>query len=131
MLYGFRDFIQLRDIWRTMNSRRAESVAKHDGKRERVQSCSHQKSREVERMKILDRVALVIGAAGMWLYMASVEQDRWSRAVLSAAIVVLTFVIKKIGDRIAERREEQEEWEEERRNRAFSAWIRTGSLKGR
>ena len=54
-------------------------------------------------MKILDRVALVIGAAGMWLYMASVEQDRWSRAVLSVAIVVLAFVIKKIGDRIAER----------------------------
>ena len=39
-------------------------------------------------MKILDRAALVIGAAGMWLYMASVEQDRWSRAVLSVAIVV-------------------------------------------
>lgn len=37
-------------------------------------------------MKILDRAALVIGAAGMWLYMASVEQDRWSRAVLSVAI---------------------------------------------
>ena len=30
-------------------------------------------------MKILDRAALVIGAAGMWLYMASVEQDRGSR----------------------------------------------------
>lgn len=81
-------------------------------------------------MKILDRVALVIGVAGMWLYMASVEQDRWSRAVLSAAIMVLAFVIKKIGDHIAERREEQEEWEEEHRNRAFTAWIRTGSLKG-
>ena len=79
-------------------------------------------------MKILDRAALVIGAAGMWLYMASVEQDRWSRAVLSVAIVVLAFVLKKIS--IAERREEQEEWEEERRSRAFAAWIRTGSLKG-
>ena len=56
-------------------------------------------------MKILDRAALVIGAAGMWLYMASVEQDRWSRAVLSVAIVVLAFVLKKISDRIAERRE--------------------------
>ena len=76
-------------------------------------------------MKILDRAALVIGAAGMWLYMASVEQ-----AVLSVAIVVLAFVLKKISDRIAERREEQEEWEEERRSRAFAAWIRTGSLKG-
>ena len=76
-------------------------------------------------MKILDRAALVIGAAGMWLYMASVEQDRWSRAVLSVAIVVLAFVLKKISDR-----EEQEEWEEERRSRAFAAWIRTGSLKG-
>lgn len=60
-------------------------------------------------MKILDRAALVIGVAGMWLYMASVEQDRWSRAVLSVAIVVLAFVLKKISDRIAERREEQEE----------------------
>ncbi len=70
-------------------------------------------------MKILDRAALVIGAAGMWLYMASVEQDRWSRAVLSVAIVVLAFVLKKISDRIAERR-----------SRAFAAWIRTGSLKG-
>ena len=48
-------------------------------------------------MKILDRAALVIGAAGMWLYMASVEQDRWSRAVLSVAIVVLAFVLKKIS----------------------------------
>ena len=45
-------------------------------------------------------------------------------------IVVLAFVLKKISDRIAERREEQEEWEEERRSRAFAAWIRTGSLKG-
>ena len=67
-------------------------------------------------MKILDRAALVIGAAGMWL--------------LSVALVVLAFVLKKISDRIAERREEQEEWEEERRSRAFAAWIRTGSLKG-
>ena len=106
------------------------NVAKRDGNRERVQSCSHKKSREVDRMKILDRAALVIGVAGMWLYMASVEQDRWSRAVLSVAIVVLAFVLKKISDRIAERREEQEEWEEERRSRAFAAWIRTGSLKG-
>lgn len=81
-------------------------------------------------MKSLDRAALVIGAAGMWLYMASVEQDRWSRAVLSIAIMVLAFMVKKIGDRIAERREEQEEREEEHRNRAFAAWIRTGSLKG-
>lgn len=81
-------------------------------------------------MKILDRAALVIGAAGMWLYMASVEQDRWSRAVLSVAIVILAFVLKKISDRIAECREEQEEREEEHRNRAFTAWIRTGSLKG-
>lgn len=81
-------------------------------------------------MKILDRVALVVGVAGMWLYMASVEQDRWNRVVLSIAIVLLAFVLKKISDRIAERHEEQEEWEEERRNRAFAAWIRTGSLKG-
>lgn len=81
-------------------------------------------------MKILDRAALVIGAAGVWLYMASVEQDRWGRAVLSIAIVVLAFMVKKIGDRIAERREEQKEREEEHRNRAFMAWIRTGSLKG-
>lgn len=80
-------------------------------------------------MKILDRVALVIGAAGVWLYMASVEQDRWSHAVLSVVIMVLAFVLKKIGNRIAERNEEQKEWEEEHRNRAFAAWIRTGSLK--
>lgn len=81
-------------------------------------------------MKILDRVALVIGVAGMWLYMASVEQDRWSRVALSVVIMVLAFVVKKIGNRIAERNEEQKEWEEEHRNRAFAAWIRTGSLKG-
>lgn len=81
-------------------------------------------------MKILDRAALVIGVAGVWLYMASVEQDRWSRAVLNVAIVVLAFVLKKISDRIAKCREEQEEREEEHRNRAFTAWIRTGSLKG-
>ena len=81
-------------------------------------------------MKILDRVALVIGAAGMWLYIASVEQDKWSRAVLSVAIVVLAFVVKKISDCIAESQEQQVEREEEHRNRAFTAWIRTGSLKG-
>lgn len=81
-------------------------------------------------MKILDRAALVIGATGIWLYMASVEQDRWSRVALSVVIMVLAFVVKKIGNRIAERNEEQKEWEEERRSRAFAAWIRTGSLKG-
>ncbi|MGN8733633.1 hypothetical protein ACTNEY_08345 [Fusicatenibacter saccharivorans] len=79
-------------------------------------------------MKILDRAALVIGAAGMWLYMASVEQDRWSRAALSVAIMVLAFVIKKIGDRIAESQEQQAEQEEEHRNRVFAAWIRSGSV---
>lgn len=80
-------------------------------------------------MKILDRAALVIGVAGVWLYMASVEQDRWSRVLLSVVIMVLAFVVKKIGNRIAERNEEQKEWEEEHRNRVFTAWIRSGLVK--
>ena len=41
----------------------------------------------------------------------------------------LAFAGKKIGDYVDECREEQEEWEEERRDEVFAAWIRSGSLK--
>lgn len=80
-------------------------------------------------MKILDRVAIIIGIAGLWLYIASVDQDRWGRVALGAIIVLIAFIIKKISTYIANCREKQEEWEEERRNRTFSAWIRSGSLR--
>ena len=80
-------------------------------------------------MKILDKVAIIIGIIGVWLYVSGVDSDVWSRAVLGAIIAIIAFIIKKISDYIADRREEQEEWEEERRNRTFSAWMHSGSLR--
>lgn len=80
-------------------------------------------------MKIMDKLAIIIGVVGLWFYIASVEQDRWGHVALGAVIMLLAFIIKKISAYIADRREEQEEWEEERRSRTFSAWIRSGSLR--
>lgn len=80
-------------------------------------------------MKILNKLAIIIGIVGVWIYVANVEQDRWSRVVLGAIIAIIAFIIKKISDYIADCREEQEEWEEERRSKTFSAWMRSGSLK--
>ena len=81
-------------------------------------------------MKRSDKVALAIGAVGTWIYIGGVDSDMWGRAALGAGMFFLAFAGKKIGDYVDECREEQEEWEKERRNCAFSAWIRTGSLKG-
>ena len=53
----------------------------------------------------------------------------WGRAALGAGMFFLAFAGKKIGDYVDECREEQEEWEEERRDEVFAAWIRSGSLK--
>lgn len=80
-------------------------------------------------MKRSDKVALAIGAVGTWIYVGGVDSDLWGRAALGAGMLLLALAGKKIGDYIAERREEQEEWEEERRDAVFAAWIRTGSLK--
>ena len=80
-------------------------------------------------MKILDKVAIIIGIIGVWFYVSGVDSDVLSRAVLGAIIAIIAFIIKKISDYIADRREEQEEWEEERRNRTFSAWMHSGSLR--
>ena len=80
-------------------------------------------------MKILDKVAIIIGIVGVWLYVSGVDSDMWSRAVLGAIIAIIAFIIKKISDYIVDRREEQEEWEEERRSKTFSAWMHSGSLR--
>lgn len=80
-------------------------------------------------MKIMDKVAIVIGVVGLWLYVANVEQDRWGHVVLGAVIILIAFVIKKISTYIVDRREEQQEREEERRSRTFSAWMHSGSLR--
>lgn len=80
-------------------------------------------------MKILDKVAIIIGIIGVWLYVSGVDSDVWSRAVLGAIIAIIAFIFKKISTYIADRREEQEEWEEERRSRTFSAWMHSGSLR--
>lgn len=80
-------------------------------------------------MKILNKLAIIIGIVGVWIYVANVEQDRWGRAVLGAIIATFAFIIKKISTYIADRREEQEEWEEERRSKTFSAWMHSGSLR--
>lgn len=80
-------------------------------------------------MKRSDKVALAIGAVGTWIYIGGVDSDMWSRAALGAGMFFLAFAGKKIGDYVDECREEQEEWEEERRDEVFAAWIRSGSLK--
>lgn len=80
-------------------------------------------------MKILDRLAIIIGIVGVWLYVSGVDSDVWSRAVLGAVIAIIAFIISKISTYITDRREEQEEREEERRSKTFSAWIRSGSLR--
>lgn len=81
-------------------------------------------------MKASDKAALAIGAVGTWIYVGGVDSDMWGRAALGAGMFFLAFAGKKIGDYVDECREEQEEWEEERRDEVFTAWIRSGSLKG-
>lgn len=76
-------------------------------------------------MKIMDKLAIIIGIVGVWLYISGVDSDIWSRAV----IAIIAFIIGKVSAYIVERREEQEEWEEERRSRTFSAWMHNGSLR--
>ena len=80
-------------------------------------------------MKIMDKLAIIIGIVGVWLYIANVEQDRWGHVALGAVIMIIAFIIKKISAYITDRREEQEEREEERRSRTFSAWMHSGSLR--
>lgn len=80
-------------------------------------------------MKIIDKLAIIIGIVGVWLYISGVDSDMWSRAVLGAVIAIIAFIIGKISAYIADRREEQEEWEEERRSRTFSAWMHSSSLR--
>lgn len=77
-------------------------------------------------MKILNKLAIIISIVGVWLYVSGVDSDVWGRAFMGAVNILIAFIIKKISDYIADRREEQEE---ERRNRTFSAWIRSGSLR--
>lgn len=53
----------------------------------------------------------------------------WGHVVLGAVIAIIAFIIGKVSDYIADRREEQEEWEEERRSKTFSAWMHSSSLR--
>lgn len=80
-------------------------------------------------MKASDKVALTIGAVGTWIYVGGVDSDMWGRAALGAGMFLLALAVEKIGDYVDTCREEQEEWEEERRDEVFAAWIRSGSLK--
>lgn len=80
-------------------------------------------------MKILNKLAIIISIVGVWLYVSGVDSDVWGRAFMGAVIAIIAFIIKKISDYIADRREEQEEWEEERRSKTFSAWMHSGSLR--
>ncbi|MGN8734912.1 hypothetical protein ACTNEY_15095 [Fusicatenibacter saccharivorans] len=80
-------------------------------------------------MKILDKVAIIIGIVGVWLYVSGVDSDVWGHVVLGAVIAIIAFIIGKVSDYIADRREEQEEWEEERRSKTFSAWMHSSSLR--
>lgn len=81
-------------------------------------------------MKISDKAALVIGAVGTWIYIGGVDSDLWGRAALGAGMFLFALAGKKIGDYVDVCREEQAGWEEERRDAVFTAWIRSGSLKG-
>lgn len=80
-------------------------------------------------MKRSDKTALAIGAVGTWIYIGGVDSDLWGRAALGAVMFLLALAAKKIGDYVEECRKEQEEREEERRNRVFATWIRSGSVK--
>lgn len=80
-------------------------------------------------MKVADKAALAVGAVGTWIYIGGVDSDLWGRAALGAVMFLLALAAKKIGDYVEECRKEQEEREEERRNRVFATWIRSGSVK--
>ena len=80
-------------------------------------------------MKMSDKTALAISAVGTWIYIGGVDSDLWGRAALGAGMFLLALAGKKIGDYADACREEREEWEEERRDEVFAAWIRSGSLK--
>lgn len=80
-------------------------------------------------MKRSDKTALAIGAVGTWIYIGGVDSDLWGRAALGAVMFLLALAAKKFGDYVEECRKEQEEREEERRNRVFATWIRSGSVK--
>ena len=80
-------------------------------------------------MKRSDKTALAIGAVCTWIYIGGVDSDLWGRAALGAVMFLLALAAKKIGDYVEECRKEQEEREEERRNRVFATWIRSGSVK--
>lgn len=80
-------------------------------------------------MKRSDKTALAIGAVGTWIYIGGVDSDLWGRAALGAVMFLLALAAKKIGDYVEECRKEQKEREEERRNRVFATWIRSGSVK--
>lgn len=71
-------------------------------------------------MKASDKAALVIGAVGTWIYIGGVDSDLWGRAALGAGMFLLALAAKKIGDYVEACREEQEEWEEERRDAVFA-----------
>ena len=81
-------------------------------------------------MKRSDKAALAIGAVGTWIYIGGVDSDLWGRAALGAGMFLLALAVEKIGDYVDTCREEQEEWEEERRDEVFAAWMHSGSLKG-
>lgn len=80
-------------------------------------------------MKMSDKAALAIGAVGTWIYIGGVDSDMWGRAALGAGMFLLALAVEKIGDYVDTCREEQEEWEEERRDEVFAAWMHSGSLK--
>lgn len=80
-------------------------------------------------MKASDKTALVIGAVGTWICIGGVDSDLWGRAALGAGMLLAALAVEKIGDYVDECREERTEWEEERRNRVFTAWIQSGSVK--
>lgn len=52
-------------------------------------------------MKILDKVAIIIGIIGVWLYVSGVDSDVWGHVVLGAVIAIIAFIIGKVSDYIA------------------------------
>ena len=82
-------------------------------------------------MKASDKAALTISAVGTWIYIGGVDSDLWGRAALGAGMFLFALAGKKIGDYVDACREEQEERAKERLDAVFTAWIRSGSLKGR
>lgn len=75
-------------------------------------------------MRKLDKAAVVLGLAGTWVYMAGVDQDRWTQVLAGIVVILCSMGAHKLGEKLEEKREAEEELEEKRRDAVFAAFVR-------